>query len=197
MPIRTILPLPPAAPRHLYGVHPKHWRGGAQPGSLTDLPGLIAQFGFFVLVVFINLPVIVLAQEYGASDNEVIKVAERMYCPVCENIPLDECQTTACLEWKDEIGAQLAAGRTPQQVIDSFVARFGDHVVGVPQDPLIRALTFILPVLAALLALAVGWHTFRRFGKAKQLSLEQEAAGADLSENSYRQRLENDIRALR
>ena len=137
------------------------------------------------------------AQEYGASDNEVIKVAERMYCPVCENIPLDECQTTACLEWKDEIGAQLAAGRTPQQVIDSFVARFGDHVVGLPQDPLIRALTFVLPVLATTLALAVGWHTFRRFGKAKQLSLEQGAAGADLGEDSYRQRLENDIRALR
>jgi len=191
MPIRTILPLPPASSSMHQGV-------AAQPGSLTDLLGLIAQFGIIVLVVFINLPVIVLAQEYRASDNDVIEVAERMYCPVCENIPLDECQTTACLEWKDEIGAQLAAGRTPQQVIDSFVARFGDHVVGVPQDPLIRALTFILPILATLLAAAVGLHTFRRFAGSKQLSLEQEAiAAGELNEEKYRQRLEVDVRAMR
>ena len=121
-----------------------------------------------------------------------------MYCPVCENIPLDECQTTACLEWKEEIAAQLADGRTPQEVIDSFVARFGDHVVGVPQDPLIRALTFIMPLLATLLAVGVGLHTFRRFAQSKKLSLAQEpAAGGDISDAGYRQRLEEDVRALR
>ena len=138
------------------------------------------------------------AQDGGVSDTDVIEVAERMYCPVCENIPLDECQTTACLEWKDEIAAQLAAGRRPQQVIDSFVARFGDHVAGVPQDPLLRALTFIMPLLATLLALGLGLRTFRRFAGSKQLSLEQEATAAGaLSDESYRQRLEADVRALR
>ncbi len=138
------------------------------------------------------------AQDGTVTDNDVIEVAERMYCPVCENIPLDECQTTACLEWKDEIAAQLSDGRTPQQVIDSFVARFGDHVVGVPQDPLIRALTFIMPALATLLALGVGLHTFRRFARSKQLSLEREPAAAGaLSDENYRQRLEADLRALR
>ena len=121
-----------------------------------------------------------------------------MYCPVCENIPLDECQTTACLEWKDEIAAQLAAGRRPQEVIDSFVARFGDHVVGVPQDPLIRALTFIMPLMTTLLALGVGLHTFQRFAGSKQLSLEQETAAiGELSDENYRQRLEADVQALR
>ena len=143
------------------------------------------------------LPFVITAQGNRASDTEVIAVAERMYCPVCENIPLDECQTTACLEWKDEIAAQLSAGRTPGEVIDSFVARFGDHVVGVPQDPLIRALTFIMPLLATLLALLVGVYTFRRFAGSKQLSLEQEPARVgELSEARYRRRLENDVRAL-
>lgn len=138
------------------------------------------------------------AQENRASDTAVIRVAERMYCPVCENIPLDECQTTACLEWKDEIAAQLAAGRNPQEVINSFVARFGDHVVGVPQDPLIRALTFALPLLATLLALGIGLRGFRRFAGSKQLSLDAETTvDADLSDASYRQRLEQDLRALR
>ena len=143
------------------------------------------------------LPVVVLAQDGTASDTDVIRVAERMYCPVCENIPLDECHTAACLEWKDEIARQLAAGRRPQEVIDSFVARFGDHVVGVPQDPLIRALTFVLPALATLLALGAGVLTFRRFADSKELSLGHEAAGGEASDASYRERLESDVRSLR
>ncbi len=140
---------------------------------------------------------VAVAQDSGVSDNEVIRVAQRMYCPVCENIPLDECQTTACLEWKEEIRQQLAAGRGEQEVIDSFVARFGDHVVGVPQDPVLRALTIILPILATVLAVWVGVFTFRRFGRRERLSLEKEAVVAELSDEAYRRRLEEDVRARR
>ena len=178
---------------------PQKEGGGAKadPSSRRQEQELL-RFCAVVAILLVSFAAVTQAQDGNVTDNEVIKVAERMYCPVCENIPLDECQTTACLEWKDEIGAQLAAGRTPQEVIDSFVARFGDHVVGVPQDPLIRALTFIMPLLATVLALGVGLYTFRRFSDSKQLSLKQEAnATGELNEEKYRQRLEADVRALR
>lgn len=195
---------PPPSPMQLSQKRPVNHAGnsiicGRANGSpLQHFDCFWLRFGVAVTVLLLYVAVAPQAQDGGASDTDVIKVAERMYCPVCENIPLDECQTTACLEWKDEIAAQLSAGRTPQQVIDSFVARFGDHVAGVPQDPLLRALTFVLPALATLLALVVGLRTFRRFARSKQLSLEQEptAAGA-LSDENYRQRLEADLRALR
>ena len=149
------------------------------------------------------------AQDGGATDNDVIRVAERMYCPVCENIPLDDCETIACVEWKDEIRAQLAAGRSDQEVIDSFVARFGDNVVGVPQDPVLRALTIIMPLLATALALALGAYTFRRFGAQRKLSLPPPAGShkegrrataesdVDIGDEAYRRRLENDVRGRR
>ena len=194
-----VLPLPPAVSRHLYGGHPKHWRGGALFASMTRKSQSLVRFDLLAtFATLMLLPFVITAQENRASDTDVIRVAERMYCPVCENIPLDECQTTACLEWKDEIAAQLAAGRRPQEVIDSFVARFGDHVVGVPQDPLIRALTFVMPLLATLLALGVGLRAFRQFAGSKKLSLDIEAAAVDeRGDASYRQRLEQDLRALR
>lgn len=139
------------------------------------------------------------AQAQGAevTDNDVIRVAERMYCPVCENIPLDECQTTACQDWKEEIRAQLAAGRGAQEVIDSFVARFGDHVVGLPQDPLLRALAFIAPLLATAAALGFGLITFRRFNSRPALSPNIEGATGEQTDEVYRQRLEEDLRTRR
>ena len=149
------------------------------------------------VVVLLTLRSWSAAQGEGATDNDVIRVAERMYCPVCENIPLDECQTTACLEWKEEIRAQLAAGRGAQEVIDSFVARFGDHVVGVPQDPLLRTLAIIAPLLATLIALGAGVVTFKRFNMRQELSLDAEGVGGEVSDDVYRRRLEEDVLARR
>ena len=142
------------------------------------------------------------AQDGGVSDNDVIRVAERMYCPVCENIPLDDCETSACVDWKAEIRAQLAAGRSDQEVIDSFVARFGDNVVGLPQDPVLRALTVIMPLLATALAVIAGALTFRRFATPRKPGApppprsHKEGEG-ETSDEAYRKRLEDDLRERR
>ncbi len=164
-----------------------------------------------LLVLMLSSAVQARAQDEGVTDNDVIRVAERMYCPVCENIPLDDCETIACVEWKAEIRTQLAAGRSGQDVIDSFVARFGDNVVGVPQDPVLRALTVIMPLLATALALGAGVYTFRRFGAQPKLNLppppgplsHKEGGRANgesvvkTSDEVYRQRLEDDVRGRR
>ena len=177
----------------------------ASPVRFPCYIGSVILFLLAVLLVIVACA-IARAQDGGVTDNDVIRVAERMYCPVCENIPLDDCETIACVEWKAEIRAQLAAGRSDQDVINSFVARFGDNVVGVPQDPVLRALTVIMPLLATALALGAGVFTFRRFGSQPRLSSPPPpgshkegggASGADAGETAdetYRQRLEDDVR---
>ena len=150
------------------------------------------------LLVLLAISAIARAQDGGVTDNDVIRVAERMYCPVCENIPLDDCETTACVEWKAEIRAQLARGRGDQEVIDSFVARFGDNVVGVPQDPVLRALTVLMPLLLTALAIGAGVFTFRRFGAQPKLSaFNATLPTGETSDEAYRQRLEDDVRGRR
>lgn len=138
------------------------------------------------------------AQDEAISDNAVNAVAEKMYCPVCENIPLDECQTRACIEWKEEIRLQLGQGKDEAAVIDSFVRRFGDQVIGIPQDPVLRALTVLIPILALCLALALGIYTFSRFGGHQRLSMNDEAGlSATVADDDYRRRLEEDLAARR
>ncbi len=186
------LPLPPAP-------FPRHWIERALLARFCRSFGCRGQARFVAAIVILSLlPVIAHGQGDGATDNDVIRVAQRMYCPVCENIPLDECQTGACLEWKEEIRAQLTAGRSEQEVINSFVARFGDHVVGVPQDPVLRALTVIMPLLATALAIGIGVHTFRLFGRRQKLSppdADDMASNGEISDEVYRQRVEEDARA--
>lgn len=151
-----------------------------------------------IMAIFIAV-IPVLAQDTYVSDNEVNAVAEKMYCPSCENIPLDECQTKTCFDWKEEIRLQLAQGESSQEIIDSFVMRFGDHVVGIPQDPVLRALTIIIPIIGIILAVVVGIYTFTRFGHHQKLKLENEGVDnpSDKTDDVYRQQLEQDLLARR
>ena len=52
----------------------------------------------------------VLAQEPAPtpSIDEVNDIAKNMFCPVCENIPLDVCGTEACEMWREEISDLLS-----------------------------------------------------------------------------------------
>src|SRR3989337_2788066 len=63
------------------------------------------------------------------SDDQVNAIAKQLYCPVCPNTPLDVCETKACEDWRAQIRAQLSQGWDEQQVIDYFVAQYGETVL--------------------------------------------------------------------
>lgn len=131
------------------------------------------------------------------SDDAVNDVARHMYCPVCENEPLDTCRALNCILWRQEIREQLAAGRTKDEIIDSFVERYGDRVVGIPRDPLLRWLSLLGPVVITALALGVGVRTFLRWRDHQPASVTADVpsgtpSGAD---DAYLKRLEDDLRS--
>jgi cytochrome c-type biogenesis protein CcmH len=148
-----------------------------------------------VLVVFAFSPA--RAQDTSAvTDDQVNAVAKQMYCPVCENIPLDVCETAACAQWRDEIRSQLADGKTPTQVIAAFVQRYGDKVVGTPQDPTLRALSLVTPWLVGVVAVLVALYVLWRWRRASTLSRAAPAMPAR-SDDEYRARLERDLQSRR
>lgn len=96
------------------------------------------------------------------TDDEVNEIASRLFCPVCENIPLDTCGTAACDDWRYEIRLQLESGMTEAQIVEDFVRRFGDRVVGTPMDPTLRALSLYTPWIVIAVALVAGAFVLTR-----------------------------------
>lgn len=124
----------------------------------------------------------------AVTDDEVNAIASQLYCPVCENIPLDTCGTAACQDWREEIRLMLEQGMTENEIIDDFVWRFGDRVVGTPQDPLLRSLSLITPWVLIIVAIGVmAWQLLRR---KPDLELEMQS---DADASRYRQLLERDV----
>ena len=84
-----------------------------------------------VLLVVLLVAGIAEAQDDGPTDDEVNAIAKQLFCPVCENVPLDVCPTQACKDWREDIRQKLAAGWSEEQSnnisSNSTVLRFSPH----------------------------------------------------------------------
>jgi len=151
------------------------------------------QFGwvFFVglLLVVLWLLVgtgdVVLAEENTPSDDAVNQVASELFCPICENVPLDECRTEACEQWKDLIRQQLADGWTEDEIKAYFVAQYGDRVLAKPPRRGLNWLLYALPPLIILGGLLLVILTLK--------GSPVKGNDNDFSIDPYRERVERDL----
>ncbi|TAK13968.1 MAG: hypothetical protein EPO32_03325 [Anaerolineae bacterium] len=130
------------------------------------------------------------------SDDEVNAVAKNMYCPVCENVPLDVCPTLACQQWRELIREKLAAGWSEQDVYDYFVLQYGDRVLAAPPPTGLNLLIYIAPPVLIAAAFYVVWQMMRRMraaGNAVTAGSEMQPAKP---KDEYQARLEDELKRL-
>src|SRR5258708_19695441 len=102
----------------------------------------ISILAFAIAGLFTN---IVVAQQPTPSDDQVNHIAHQLYCPVCENTPLDVCPTEACRQWRDLIRQQLAQGWSEDQIKQYFVQQYGVRVLAEPPQAGFNSLIYLLP----------------------------------------------------
>jgi cytochrome c-type biogenesis protein CcmH len=128
------------------------------------------------------------------TDDAVNAIAKGLYCPVCENIPLDVCPTQACAEWRALIREKLSEGWSETRIKDFFVAQYGDRVLATPPARGLNWLVYGLPPLAILIGVYI---LFRAMQAWKQPSTvpesEQGLPGID-NGDEYIARLEEELR---
>ncbi len=135
------------------------------------------------------------------SDDDVNRVARQMYCPVCENIPLDVCPTQACHDWRELIRQKLAAGWTDQQIKDYFAQQYGVRVLAEPPASGLNWLVYILPWVAFAVGVVIVWRalvSMRRKPSAAASGMTQDEAqnpkAGSNGDDPYLRRLEEELK---
>lgn len=166
----------------------------------------IAFFVFWVAAVLllIALTSVALAQD-GTSPtptpaakqpvtaDDVNRIARQMYCPVCENEPLDACRTAACQQWRAQIGQMLSEGQTEQQIKDYFVARYGVRVLAQPPAEGTSLLLYVLPIAGLIVGVAIVVWLLRRL-RARGAEAPLGSAPPQSSGDEYIDRVERDLK---
>jgi cytochrome c-type biogenesis protein CcmH len=133
-----------------------------------------------------------LAQGSTPTDDEVNAIARQLYCPVCENTPLDVCPTEACRQWRDLIRQQLSEGWTEAQIKDYFVANYGARVLSEPPRTGLNWIVYILPPALIAAGAFVLFRALRAWTRPKFQPPEEAATPASADE--YVTRLEEELR---
>lgn len=131
------------------------------------------------------------AQEEEPTDDEVNAIAKGIYCPVCENVPLDVCPTVACQQWRQTIREQLAAGWSQEEIEDYFVEHYGDRALATPPASGLNWLVYLLPPAAFIVGAVILANAIRSWRRSAE-PIEGEFAGAP-SDDPYLHRLEEEL----
>lgn len=107
------------------------------------------------------------AQGDPPSDDDVNAIARGLYCPVCENVPLDVCPTQACEQWRATIREKLEIGWNDEQIKQYFVDQYGGRVLASPPAQGLNWLVYILPPLAFLGGAVVLFRAIRSWRSEK------------------------------
>jgi cytochrome c-type biogenesis protein CcmH len=111
----------------------------------------VRRLGFcLTLLALLSLGAGTLAAENGVSDDQVNEVSKDIFCPVCENVPLDVCPTQACADWRALVRVQLEEGRSKEEIIDDFARQYGEQVRARPATTGFSLFVWLMPVLAVL-----------------------------------------------
>ncbi len=138
------------------------------------------------------------AQDTTPSDDEVNAVAKQLYCPVCENTPLDVCPTEACRQWRELIRDQLAEGKTEAEIKQYFVNNYGARVLAEPPRTGFNWLVYIIPPVLILIGAVILFNAFRAWTKPKSAEVgagqEKEARSSSSNQDEYIARLEEELK---
>jgi cytochrome c-type biogenesis protein CcmH len=133
------------------------------------------------------------AQEPTPSDDEVNAIAKQLYCPVCENTPLDVCPTEACRQWRALIRQQLSEGWTEAQIKQYFVENYGARVLAEPPRAGLNWLLYLLPPAIILGGAVVLLRALRAWSRAPRPAPDP-GPGPKPAQDEYVARLEEELR---
>ena len=137
------------------------------------------------------------AQGSTPTDDQVNAIAKQLYCPVCENTPLDVCPTQACKEWREEIRGLLAEGKTEAEIKQHFVDYYGARVLSEPPRTGFNWLVYVVPPIVIVAGVFVLFRAFRAWSQPASVETEAELdedEALPTSDDEYVARMEEELK---
>ncbi|WP_337172547.1 cytochrome c-type biogenesis protein [Gemmatimonas aurantiaca] len=80
-------------------------------------------------------------------DRRVRGVAQRLRCPVCQGESIQESPAELAVQMKGVVREQLAEGKSEREVMDYFLAKYGDWILLEPRAEGLNLVVYWVPVI--------------------------------------------------
>ena len=148
---------------------PPRGRGKGE-GELTS--STLAIIGALTIFLFVAVSPAIAATAPDLEDR-TREIATELRCVVCQNLSVADSPSEMAQQMRAVVRAQLEAGKTPEQIKEFFVSKYGEWVLLRPKTTGFSALLWILPYAALLVGVLAALWFIRRWSKAKKTRNEQ------------------------
>jgi len=104
--------------------------------------------------------------EGEALDRQATALYQQVFSPFCPGRSLNDCPSSKAAELKDQMRAELEAGKAPEVILNEVFQKFGDQYRAVPQFSGVGMLVWLVPisfvVIGLLIAVAASSRRKRR-----------------------------------
>lgn len=148
------------------------------------------KLGLLLIMVFLALPA---ATTYAATVEDV---ANQLICQCGCTQVLSKCAEPVCAtreEMKGLIREKLNQGQTQQEIIQSFVAQYGEKVLASPSKTGFNLTVWLAPIAALLLGGVVVYLNIKKLLRHGKQTVEITTV-AEKEDDNYRKRLEKDLK---
>lgn len=138
--------------------------------------------GIGVLVAIAALLTIVVAgllSGGGRPVNRAYELEQRLRCPVCKSVSIAESMSDTAAAMRDTVVQQIQAGRSDDEIVDYFTARYGQWVLMDPPRSGDTLALWVIPMGAALAGLVLVLTRRRARGDPAELTEAERAQVAD------------------
>lgn len=95
-------------------------------------------------------------------ERQVLEISRDLRCAVCQNQPVSESNSDLAKDMRQIIREQLVAGKPRAEIVDYFVARYGDYVLMKPPAERAGLLLWVAPPLLLFTLALFGWMFLRQ-----------------------------------
>ncbi|HYY88231.1 MAG TPA: cytochrome c-type biogenesis protein CcmH [Chloroflexota bacterium] len=114
-----------------------------------------------------------------ATDDAVRRIALKLQCPVCEGQTVADSPSGLAQDMRSVIRTHVLAGESEQQILDAFVASYGDGILTEPPKHGISLGVWFGPLLALALGLALLLVVVKSWRRQSALAASAELTAPD------------------
>jgi cytochrome c-type biogenesis protein CcmH/NrfF len=148
------------------------------------------------LSVFLLATAVAAAQFDPSLEAEARRIETELIAPCCWSQQVSVHQSAAADEMRAAIRAMLQAGRSRDEILDAFVAQYGERILAVPPARGYKLILYVLPLILLVgSALLLGVIVRRMAGRTALAPAGGAPPPGDV-DDQYRDRLANELRNL-
>ena len=153
-----------------------------------------------IIVVYSCLSGVVLAQNATAAAL-IRDIENNLIAPCCWNQPISEHPSEVSDRMRAEVRMMVAQGKSRNEILDYYVAEYGERILATPRARGINTLAYIAPWAALILG---GWGLFTLLGRRRVAVAADEVSATDTavamsanrSDNYYADIIEKELREM-